>query len=154
NVWGGGMHPGESFVGTVNFADTSIDGRNYLDETTYNMFLHVLQGLTAGVPQRFTGDYFGGHRDEIVIESLNDAIALLRGTGPLPRLGYGLCMGGRHDTLGFGDPDPRHWGWEAELDLDFDCLDNFADPLLALGTKPTSFGRAASENRSTYMQAM
>src|SRR6185295_3205868 len=60
----------------------------------------------------------------------------------------------RHDTPGFGDPDPRHWGWQAELDLDFDCHDNFANNLLASGTKPTQFGRAASENRSTYMQAM
>ena len=46
-------------------------------------------------------------------------------------------------------------GNQVELkDLDFDCLDDFADPLLALGTAPTAFGRAASENRSTYMQAL
>src|SRR5205814_2025930 len=153
NLWGGGMSPGEPFVGTVNFSDTSIDGGDYLDETTYNMFIHLLEGLTAGVPQHFTGDYFGGHRDEIIIESLNDAILELSGTAPLPRRGYGLCHGGRQDTPGFGDPDPRHWGWQPDQDLDFDCLDNFADPLLALGTAPTAFGRAASDNRSTYMQA-
>src|SRR5207244_1874647 len=91
NLWGGGMSPGEPFVGTVNFSDTSIDGGDYLDETTYNMFLPLLEGLTAGVPQHFTGDYFGGHRDEIIIESLNDAILELSGTAPLPRRGYGLC---------------------------------------------------------------
>ena len=100
NLWGGGMSPGEPFVGTVNFSDTSIDGGDYLDETTYNMFLHLLEGLAAGVPQHFTGDYFGGHRDEIIIESLNDAILELSGTAPLPRRGYRLCRGGRHDTLG------------------------------------------------------
>jgi len=154
NLWGGGMSPGEPFVGAVSFSDTSIDGNDYLDETTYNMFLHLLEGLTAGVPQHFTGDYFGGHRDEIIIESLNDAILELSGTAPLPRRGYGLCHGGRQDTPGFGDPDPRHWGWQPDQDLDFDCLDNFADPLLALGTAPTAFGRAPSENRSTYMQAL
>src|SRR5437660_1631144 len=82
---------------TVNSSDTSIDGGDYLDETTYNMFLHLLEGLTAGVPQHFTGDYFGGHRDEIIIESLNDAILELSGTAPLPRRGYGLCHGGRQD---------------------------------------------------------
>jgi hypothetical protein len=154
NLWGGGMSPGEPFVGTVDFSDRGIDGNDYLDETTYNMFLHVLEGAASGVPQRFTGDYFGGHRDEIILESLNDAIALLGGTGPLPRLGYGLCLDGRAETPGFGDPDPRHWGWRPPEELDFDCHDSFADPLLALGTQPTSFGRAAEENRSTYMQAL
>src|SRR5262249_31103328 len=57
-------------------------------------------------------------------------------------------------TPGFGTPDPRSWSWQPPPSLDFDCLDNFADPLLALGTKPTSFGRAPEENRSTYMQAL
>jgi acyl-homoserine lactone acylase PvdQ len=154
NLWGGGMNPGEPFVGTVDFSRTAIDGNDYLDETTYNMFLHVLEGPSAGVPQRFTGDYFGGHRDEIIVESLNDAIALLAGSGPLPRMGYGLCLGGSVDTPGFGDPDPRHWGWQPAQNLDFDCLDSFADPLLASGTAPTAFGRAPEENRSTYMQAL
>jgi hypothetical protein len=118
------------------------------------MFLHALEPLTSGVPQRFTGDYFGGHRDEIIVESLNDAIALLAGTGPLPRLGYSQCSGDGVSTPGFGDPDPHHWGWQPPQTLDFDCLDDFADPLLALGTQPTSFGKAPEENRSTYMQAL
>ncbi len=153
NLWGGGASPNAAFVGTVNFADTTIDGNSYLDETTYNMFLHLLEGPAAGVPQHFTGDYFGGHRDEIIVESLNDAIAALSGTGPLPRMSYGTCSG-HADTPGFGDPDPHHWGWQPPVNLDFDCLDSFADPLLALGTQPTSFGKAAEENRSTYMQAV
>ena len=33
-------------------------------------------------------------------------------------------------------------------------FDDFASNLLALGTKPTTFGKAPSENRSTYMQAL
>jgi hypothetical protein len=153
NLWGGGM-PGATHVGTVDFTDTAIDGNDYLGETTYNMLLHVLRGADAGVPQRYAGDYFGGHRDQIIIESVNDAIALLSGVGPLPEMGFGTCNGGHASVLGFGTADPTQWGWQPPIDLDFDCLDSFADPLLALGTKPTAFGKAPSENRSTYMQAL
>ena len=156
DLWGGGGggSAGGAFVGTVDFSDRTIDGNDYLDETTYNMFLHVLDPATSSVPQHFLGDYFGGHRDEIIVQALNEAIALLGGTGPLPRLSYGLCSGGSAQTPGFGNPDPRTWGWQPPENLDFDCLDNFVDPLLALGTQPTSFGRAPEENRSTYMQAL
>jgi acyl-homoserine lactone acylase PvdQ len=156
NLWGGGTggSPAGAFVGTVDFSDRTIDGNDYLDETTYNMFLHVLEPSTSGVPQHFTGDYFGGHRDEIIVQSLNDAIALLAGSGPLPQLGYGLCTGGSAQTPGFGNPDPRSWGWQPPPSLDFDCLDNFANNFLSFGTQPTSFGRAPEENRSTYMQAL
>jgi hypothetical protein len=118
------------------------------------MFLHVLEGPSSGVPQRFTGDYFGGHRDEIIIESLNDAIAVLGGTGPLPHLSFSDCQGNGVDTPAFGDPDPHHWPWAPPKNLDFDCLDSFANPLLASGTQATHFGTAAQENRSTYMQAL
>jgi penicillin amidase len=156
DLWGGGAggSPAGAFVGTVNFGDHSIDGNDYVDETTYNMFLHLLEGAAAGVPQHFKGDYFGGHRDELIVQAVNRAIALLGGTGPLPQMSYGLCSGGGANTPGFGTPDPRSWGWQPPPSLDFDCLDNFADPLLALGTKPTTFGRAPEENRSTYMQAL
>jgi penicillin amidase len=153
NLWGGGM-PAAPYVGTVNFADTSVDGSNYLDETTYNMLLHVLHGAQSGVPQRYTGDYFGGHRDQILVESLNDAITLLSGTGPLPQMGYSRCDGSGASVTGFGTTDPTTWGWQPPADLDFDCLDSFADPMLATGHQPTQFGTAPSENRSTYMQAL
>ena len=153
NLWGGGSSPGGAFVGTVDFTDTSIDGNDYLGETTYNMLLHVLRGVASGVPQHYTGDYFGGHRDQIIVESLNDAIALLAGTGPLPEMGFGTCTGS--DAVhGFGTSDPTTWGWQPPVDLDFDCLDDFANNLLAIGTNPTAFGKAPSENRSTYMQAL
>ncbi|HZP40759.1 MAG TPA: penicillin acylase family protein [Candidatus Binatia bacterium] len=152
NLWGGGVHPGEAFVGTVNFVEPGLG--SFLDETTYNMLLHILDGPSSSVPQRFTGDYFGGHRDEIIVESLLDAMEVLAGTGPLPNMGFRSCQGARVDTPGFGDPDPRHWPWSPPVNLDFDCLDSFADPLLATGTQPTHFGKAAQENRSTYMQAL
>ena len=156
DLWGGGAggSPAGAFVGTVNFGDHDIDGNDYVGETTYNMFLHLLEGAAAGVPQHFTGDYFGGHRDELIVQAVNRAIALLAGTAPLPQMGYGLCSGGSATVPGFGTPDPHAWGWQPAPSLDFDCLDNFADPLLALGTQPTTFGRAPEENRSTYMQAL
>src|SRR5262249_40079935 len=105
NLFGGGVRSDEPFVGRVNFADTSIDGNSYLGETTYNMVLHFLQGSLSGVPQQYSGDYFGGHRDEIIIESLNDAIGLLQGSAPLPQLDYSSCLGNRIDTPGFGTSD-------------------------------------------------
>jgi len=153
NLWGGGTS-GAAYVGTVDFADGAIDGNNYLGETTYNMLLHLLRGAASGVPQRYAGDYFGGHRDQILVESMNDAIGLLAGTGPLPELGFGTCAGTSEAVHGFGTADPTQWGWQPPQDLDFDCLDDFANNLLALGTMPTSFGKAPSENRSTYMQAL
>jgi len=153
NLWGGGSSAAGAFVGTVDFSDTSIDGNDYLGETTYNMLLHILRGAESGVPQHYAGDYFGGRRDEIIVQSLNDAITTLAGSGPLPEMGFGTCSGS--DAVhGFGTSDPTAWGWQPPVDLDFDCLDNFASNLLALGTKPTSFGKAPSENRSTYMQAL
>ena len=160
NLFGGGAiqtasgAASEPFVGAVNFADGSLNAGNFLGETTYNMFLHILEGPTAGVPQNFKGDYFGGHRDEIIIESLNDAITLLSGTGPLPQLSFGACDGSNVSTPGFGTSDPSTWPWSPPVSLDFDCLDSFAEPVLANGTHPTSFGKAPEQNRSTYMQML
>jgi hypothetical protein len=118
------------------------------------MLLHGLRGAQSGVPQHYAGDYFGGNRDRIVVESLNDAITLLSGTGPLPELGFSKCDGSSDAVHGFGTADPTAWKWEPPTDLDFDCLDSFANNLLSVGTKATSFGKAPSENRSTYMQAL
>jgi penicillin amidase len=154
NLFAGGARAGEPFLGAVNFSDASLGAGDFLGETTYNMALHILDGAAASVPQRFGGDYFAGHRDEILVESLNDAISFLSGTDPLQRLSYGLCNGGDVQTPGFGTPDPAAWPWQSPPNLDFDCLDSFADPLLASGTIPTSFGRAVEQNRSTYMQVV
>jgi penicillin amidase len=153
NLWGGGM-PGAQYVGTVDFSDTAIDGNDYLGETMYNMLLHSLRGAASGVPQRYAGDYFGGHRDQLLVQSLNDALTLLSGTGPLPQMSWGKCDGSTGTVNGFGTADPSTWGWQPPADLDFDCLDSFSNHALAFGTKPTTFGTAPSENRSTYMQAL
>src|SRR5262249_25045178 len=154
NLWGGGDSASDAFVGTGDFTDTTSDGNDYLGETTYNMLLHLLRGAASGVPQHFSGDYFGGHRDQIIVESVNDAIRLLSGTGALPEMGFSRCDGSSDAVHGFGTADPTQWGWQPPADLDFDCLDNFANNLLAIGTKPTTFGTVPSENRSTYMQAL
>lgn len=144
NLFGGGMTPGTPYVGTINFA-------GYLGETTYNMVLHIIEGAESGVPQQYTGDYFGGHRDEIFIESLNQAIDLLQGSAPLPRLSYGTCNG-HTDVLGFGTSDISLWRWPVRNNLDFDCLGSLTDSTFVAGTLPTHFGTAPEHNRSTYMQ--
>jgi len=143
NLFGGGT-AGVPYVGTINFG-------NYLGETTYNMALHAIDGAASGVPQQYTGDYFGGHRDEIFIESLNQAIDLLQGNAILPRLSYGTCHGNT-DVRGFGTSDISLWGWPVRDNLDFDCLDTLADNMFAAGTLDTHFGTAPEHNRSTYMQ--
>src|SRR5262249_23733766 len=156
DLWGGGAggSPAGAFVGTVNFGDHGIDGNDYVDETTYNMFLHLLAGAAAGVPQHFKGDYFGGHRNELIVQAGNRAVALLGGAGAVPPIGFGPWSGGGGHAPRVRPARPPPWGGRPPPALDFDCLDNFADPLLALGTKPTAFGRAPEENRSTYMQAL
>jgi hypothetical protein len=154
NLFGGGVHADERYVGAVNFADGSLGAGEFLGETTYNMVSHILSGPGGAVPQEFEGDYFAGQRDEIVIESLNDALELLSGSDPLPELSYGACDGTQLAVHGFGTPDPDRFAWSPPESLDFDCLDSFADPLLATGTLPTSFGKAAEQNRSTYMQVV
>ncbi|MBI3782560.1 MAG: penicillin acylase family protein [Deltaproteobacteria bacterium] len=152
NLFGGGFKTNEPFVGTVNFADHSIDGNDYVGETTINMAVHALEGADTGKPQLFQGDYFGGQRDQIFIQSLNEAIELLRGTAPLPHLSYGNCHGGSTDTPGFGTDDIRQWGWRERTNLDMDCHGSLTDPMFAAGTKATHFGKVATNNRSTYMQ--
>ncbi len=144
NLFGGGMTAETPYVGTINFG-------GYLGETTYNMALHALEGAQSGVPQQYSGDYFGGHRDEIFIESLNQAVDLLQGTAPLPRLSYGTCNG-NFNVPGFGTSDMTLWGWPDRNNLDFDCLESLTDSMFAAGILPTHFGSAPEHNRSTYMQ--
>jgi penicillin amidase len=152
NAFGGGTQPNAPYVGPINFGDRSIDGNDYVGETTINMVVHAIEGPQAGVPHRFEGDYSGGHGDEIIIQSLNEAIELLRGNAPLPRLSYGNCHGGSTDTPGFGTDDVSQWGWRERTNLDMDCHGSLTDTMFAAGTRPTNFGKVATHNRSTYMQ--
>ncbi|MGO9484716.1 MAG: hypothetical protein ACLPX9_09065, partial [Rhodomicrobium sp.] len=86
----------------------------------------------------YTGDYFAGNEDRILIESVNDAITILSGTGT--QLGQ--------DVPGFGTPDIADWGYKPAQDTNWNDLDP-----LAIGVT-TNCGTSASQNRSTYMQAI
>lgn len=142
NMFGGGLNQGEQYVGGVNFADASIGMGTFLGQAKYNLEYHILAGITKVDPCKglcYTGDYWAGNEDHILVESLNDAIAMLSGTGPL------LGNGG---ATGFGTDDVSAWKWSPWKDINWDDLDPLAEGVDAhLGTSP-------SQERSTYMQAI
>jgi penicillin amidase len=142
NAFGGGVHPGEAYVGAVNFTDGSLKKGEYLVRGTYNLLYHILSG-TSGIDPCDTlcygGDYFSGHADQVLIESLNDAIELLSGTGPV------LGNGG---SKGFGSTKIADWGWSPYPGVNWDSLDPLAVGIM------THFGKSAEQQRSTYMQAV
>jgi hypothetical protein len=108
---------------------------------TYNLLYHILAGTTGVVPCNtlcFTGGYFAGHTSQILVESLNDAITILSGTGT--QLGQ--------NVPGFGTTNIARWGYKPAKDQNWDSL----DPLAAGVT--TSCGTSASQNRSTFMMAV
>jgi penicillin G amidase len=142
NLFAGGVNGGETFTGAVNLSDLSLGKRDQRGNATYNLTQHILAGTRGLVPCGrlcFRGDYFAGHRDQILVESLNDAIAILSGTKP--QLDNGKA-------LGFGTTDISHWGWHPYPDINWDDLDP-----VAIGAK-THFGRSPSQERSTYMQLL
>ncbi len=144
NVFEGGTSPGEQYTGAVDLSDASLGMGTYGGlggMGTYNFLYHALAhtaGLAPCGSLCYTGDYFGGNQNRILVESLNDAIAILSGTGT--QLGQ--------DVPGFGTPVIAKWGYQPAQDQDWDSLDP-----LALGVT-THCGTSASQNRSTYMQAI
>ena len=150
NVFEGGLNPGEQYTGTVNFSDSALPGGlgtygGLGGMGTYNLLYHLLAHTKGIVPcgticfrGTAAGGYFGGHEYQLLIESLNDAIAILSGTGP--QLGQ--------DVPGFGTTDVASWGYEPAQDQNWDSLDP-----LAVGVS-TSCGTSASQNRSTFMMAV
>jgi len=142
NLFGGGVNPGEAFTGAVNLSDLSIGKGDQRDNATYNLTEHILAGTRGLVPCGglcFKGDYFAGHRDQILVESLNDAITILSGTGS--QLDNG-------DAHGFATTDMSRWGWRPFADINWDSLDP-----AAFGVT-THFGSSPSQERSTYMQML
>ncbi len=142
NLFGGGLGPGEQYTGAVNLSDTSIGKGDQRGNATYNLTEHILAGTRGLVPCGqlcFQGDYFNGHRNQLLVESLNDAIAILSGTGQQ------LDNGQEH---GFGTTDISHWGWIPYPDINWDALDP-----VAIGVT-THFGSSPSQERSTYMQML
>jgi penicillin amidase len=144
NVFEGGLTPGEKYTGKVNFSDSSLGLGTFGGlggMGTYNLLYHILAGTNRLNPCGtlcYTGGYFGGHTSQILVESLNDAITILSGTGT--QLGQ--------DVPGFGTTDIADWGYAPAQDQNWDGL----DPLAAGVT--THCGTSASQNRSTFMMAV
>jgi len=145
NVFEGGRQlPAKKYTGAVNFSDKSLGLGTYGGlggMGTYNFLYHILAG-TGGLNPCGTlcyhGGYFGGRTSQILVESLNDAIAILSGTG--------IQLG--QDVPGFGTTDIADWGYQPAQDQDWDSLD-----ALAAGVT-THCGTSASQNRSTFMMAV
>jgi penicillin G amidase len=143
NVFEGGTFPGEQYTGAVNFSDASLGQGTFGGlggMGTYNLLYHVLNhtiGVLPCVTLCYTG-YFAGHRDQLLVESLNDAITILSGTGT--QLGQ--------NVPGFGTTDIAKWGYQPAQDQDWDNLDPLAQGVT------THCGTSASQNRSTFMMAV
>ena len=144
NVFEGGTFAGEQYAGQVNFSDGSLGLGTFgglHGMGTYNLLYHILAGTSGLQPCGtlcFGGDYFAGNRAQILVESLNDAITILSGTGT--QLGQ--------NVPGFGTTDITKWGFQPAQDQNWDSL----DPLAAGVT--THCGTSASQNRSTFMMAI
>jgi penicillin G amidase len=144
NVFEGGTFAHEEFTGPVNFSDASLKMGTYGGLggfATYNFLYHILAGTKGLVPcngQCWNGHYFRQFTDQILVESVNDAITILSGKGT--QLGQ--------NVPGFGTNDISKWGYQPALDTNWNSLDP-----LAIGVK-TTCALSASQNRSTYMQAI
>jgi penicillin G amidase len=144
NVFEGGTFPNEEYTGSVDLSDASLGMGTYgglSNFGTYNFLYHILDNTHGLVPCGtlcYTGDYFAGDEDQLLVESLNDAITILSGTGT--QLGQ--------NVPGFGTTDIAKWGYHPAIDTNWSDLDP-----LAAGVKPHC-GSSPSQNRSTYMQAI
>jgi penicillin G amidase len=144
NTFEGGTFSGEKYTGSVNLSDASLGMGTYGglgNYGTYNFLYHALAHTSGLVPCDtlcYGGSYFGNHRDQLLVESLNDAITILSGTGT--QLGQ--------DVPGFGTTQISRWGYRPAQDTNWDDLDP-----LAIGVN-AHCGTSASQNRSTYMQAI
>jgi penicillin G amidase len=144
NVCEGGLNPGEAYVGAINMNDAALGLGTYGGlggDCTYNFLYHVLAHTPGIVPCGvlcYQGSYFSDEENEILIESVNDAISILSGTGT--QLGQ--------DVPGFGTTDVSNWGYSPAQDTDWDNLDPFA------AGYDVDCGTSASQNRSTFMMAV
>jgi penicillin G amidase len=144
NVFEDGTFTGEQYTGQVNFSDASLGLGTFGGlggMGTYNLLYHILDhthGLTPCGKLCYSGSYFAGHENQLLVESLNDAITILSGTGT--QLGQ--------NVPGFGTTDISKWGFQPAQDQNWDSLDP-----LAVGVT-THCGTSASQNRSTFMMAV
>ncbi len=148
NVFEGGLSAADSYTGAVNFSDAALPGNlgtfgGLGGMGTYNLLYHIL-AHTTGIDPCWTlcyQGYFAGHRDQLLVESLNDAVTILSGTGP--QLGQNVS--------GFGTTDIAAWGYAPARDQDWGSLDAIAQ---AAGLSFPACGTSASQNRSTFMMAV
>jgi hypothetical protein len=144
NVFEGGTFPGEQYTGRVNFSDAALGQGTFGGlggMATYNLLYHILhrtQGLVPCAGLCFHGGYFAGHRDQLLVESANDAITIVSGTGT--QLGQ--------NVPGFGTADISKWGYQPAQDQNWDSLDPLAQGVA------THCGTSAAQNRSTFMMAV
>jgi len=144
NVCENGTFPHEQYVGPIDMSDASLKLGTYGGLgglCTYNFLYHVLALPKNIVPCGtlcYQGGYFGGHQSQILVESVNDAIKILSGKGT--QLGQ--------DVPGFGTTDVAKWGYVPAQDENWNDLDP-----AAIGVNPHC-GTSATQNRSTYMQAI
>jgi penicillin G amidase len=145
NVFEGGTFRHERYTGAVNFSDASLGMGTFGGlggMGTYNLLYHILAGTRGLVPCGtlcYRHSYFRGHEDQLLVESVNDAIKILSGTGT--QLGQ--------DVPGFGTSDIAKWGYRPAENLNWTSL---LDPL-AIGVT-TKCGVSAAQNRSTFMMAV
>ncbi|HEY1916488.1 MAG TPA: penicillin acylase family protein [Streptosporangiaceae bacterium] len=145
NVFEGGTFTGEKYTGRIDLSDGSLGLGTYGGlggMGTYNFLYHILAGTQGLQPCGqlcyTTHSYFNGHQDQLLVESLNDAITILSGTGT--QLGQ--------NVPGFGTTDIAQWGYAPAQDQNWDSLDPLAQGVT------TDCGTSASQNRSTFMMAV
>jgi hypothetical protein len=145
NVFEGGTFAHERYTGAVNFNDAALGMGTFGGlggMGTYNLLYHILAGTKGLVPCGtlcYRDSYFRGHEDQLLVESVNDAIKILSGKGT--QLGQ--------DVPGFGTTDIAKWGYRPAENVNWTDL---LDPL-AIGVK-TKCGVSAAQNRSTWMMAV
>ena len=108
NVFEGGTFTGEQYTGAVNFSDSepgaghaTAGSAAWAPTTSSTTCWRTPAGIVPCGTLCYHGDYFAGHRDQLLVESVNDAITILSGTGT--QLGQ--------DVPGFGTTDIAKWGY-------------------------------------------
>ncbi len=147
NVFGGGLNAGEQYVGSVNLNEATLGLGTYVgltDMSSYNVTYHALDklnehGIDPCTSICYGGTYFGGHEPQILVESLNDAIAILSGTGH--QLG--------HTASGFNTTDITDWGWVPTQNVTWSGSMTPVAQAATVTVKAVC-GTSASQNRSTY----
>src|SRR5207248_1655075 len=121
----------EHAIGTIDNQDNTRPAARYFIPYLVRAYRHLLAAHDPLVSA-------AGHHDQLLVESVNDAITVLSGTGT--QLGQ--------DVPGFGTADISKWGYQPAQDQNWDSLDPLAQGVT------THCGASATQNRSTFMMAV